>query len=616
MVLRLLRVAQGWARPLGLLVLLGTLTAALPARLTAQGCSTSRTHKLTILFVNGILNTRQDAEAGCNQLAGLAWEAGIRNVNIDLFYNRTRSEVCSSRITTGAVGVCPQEEDLVEAAAQYLNVLEGFPRASQEDAARLSDAIEVELQAGRAVLLVAHSQGNLMVQEALFGRENAASLAPELSRIGWIAVTAPYLESSPAIGSFNSLVAGGDVLRLLRNGTPSTRGEALRTWFGRHLWSNYVNDQPMHDMLAAYLRSAVDRLPEGLLVAPAPRQGASLAGRVFFNNGSVADGWHVLVLSREQDFVLAHATTQGSGTSRAGSYTLPALPAGVPMLIAAADPQFQTWAILTEVGPLAAGVASRKNLMIDPVSVPAPGKLSLAPEVVAAQRIQGQLSLARSLASVHWLSDPELKSALALARVELAQGECEAPTPHDGTWEKKLQAVRIRLRLLEYLANEPASYGVPASATCGTTPGPGSPSRTRRVLVVLDLSGSMQEYGKLDEARSAIDHLLQEVGSRTEVGIMTFGGRAGANCAIGAPQPFTSDHEAIRRTLAGLAADGGTPLAAAIRQAATFAAHERDAGPLDVVVVSDGQETCSGDPVAAARELGEALFLVVGGQQP
>jgi Ca-activated chloride channel family protein len=73
--------------------------------------------------------------------------------------------------------------------------------------------------------------------------------------------------------------------------------------------------------------------------------------------------------------------------------------------------------------------------------------------------------------------------------------------------------------------------------------------------------------------------------------------------------PFGDENrEPIRRAIAGLRPLGQTPIAYALNEAA------RDFGPLEkdraLVLVTDGIESCGGDPIEAARELREQGIMV------
>lgn len=126
-------------------------------------------------------------------------------------------------------------------------------------------------------------------------------------------------------------------------------------------------------------------------------------------------------------------------------------------------------------------------------------------------------------------------------------------------------------------------------------------------LLVLDASGSM--WGQIDGrtkieiAREAADVMLERWDGHVDLGLMSYGHRRKGDCAdIELLHPVgTFDAGALRARIAALQPKGMTPIADAVRQAAAALRHaERKA---TVILVSDGEETCSADPCAAGAEL-------------
>ncbi|RWH06388.1 VWA domain-containing protein [Mesorhizobium sp.] len=124
-----------------------------------------------------------------------------------------------------------------------------------------------------------------------------------------------------------------------------------------------------------------------------------------------------------------------------------------------------------------------------------------------------------------------------------------------------------------------------------------------KVIIILDASGSMwaQIDGKpkLEIARESLRTVLQSVPGDDEIGFMAYGHRQKGSCA---------DIELIVPPQAGSAADsmkflGKTPLTAAVKQAAEALKYTEDKAT--VVLITDGLETCGGDPCALGKELKE-----------
>ncbi len=91
--------------------------------------------------------------------------------------------------------------------------------------------------------------------------------------------------------------------------------------------------------------------------------------------------------------------------------------------------------------------------------------------------------------------------------------------------------------------------------------------------------------------------MLANVGANTEVGLIVFYG-----CGdIQVVQPFTTDINAVAASVETIYPANDTPLADAIRFAKEYIRNNAAAKGARLVVLSDGEETCGGDPVAAAQ---------------
>ncbi len=137
-----------------------------------------------------------------------------------------------------------------------------------------------------------------------------------------------------------------------------------------------------------------------------------------------------------------------------------------------------------------------------------------------------------------------------------------------------------------------------------------------RLVIALDASGSMAgRVGgetKMAAAKAAARDFLLSAPSDTRVGLVAFGhrgnnqesGKARSCKAVETVYPIGKASPAsVVASLDSFDAVGWTPLATAITTAgSSFSASDRP-GAQVVYVVSDGEETCGGDPVAAARRL-------------
>jgi Ca-activated chloride channel family protein len=128
------------------------------------------------------------------------------------------------------------------------------------------------------------------------------------------------------------------------------------------------------------------------------------------------------------------------------------------------------------------------------------------------------------------------------------------------------------------------------------------PAPDAQVDVVLDISGSMKEPAgtggtKIEAARRAVHTAVDALPDSTRLGLRTFGGCGRTTQAV---PVGPLDRSRVKQAVDATVAAGDTPLALALQQAGRdFQPGERRS----VLLVSDGEETCGGDPVAAARTL-------------
>jgi hypothetical protein len=136
-------------------------------------------------------------------------------------------------------------------------------------------------------------------------------------------------------------------------------------------------------------------------------------------------------------------------------------------------------------------------------------------------------------------------------------------------------------------------------ASCQTAYAPGDEPE---VVLIVDGSGSMKEpfpgaASRIDMAKRSVENMVRGLPSGIEVGLIDF-----QSCDNVRRDKFYSDPE--RGQLIGevnrLSPWGGTPLARSIERAGNIVSGDVESV---IVVVSDGEESCGGDPCAAARAL-------------
>ncbi len=139
-------------------------------------------------------------------------------------------------------------------------------------------------------------------------------------------------------------------------------------------------------------------------------------------------------------------------------------------------------------------------------------------------------------------------------------------------------------------------------------PGDGAAAQAADVdlLLILDASGSM--WGQIDGenkiviARRVLGDLIDGLSADSEGGLVAYGHRREGDCEdIETILPLGPlDKAAMRTSVEGLNPKGRTPITRAVNEA--FEGLRQHPDPALVILVSDGLETCGGDPCAAVRE--------------
>ncbi|MGD9612588.1 MAG: VWA domain-containing protein [Kiritimatiellia bacterium] len=126
-------------------------------------------------------------------------------------------------------------------------------------------------------------------------------------------------------------------------------------------------------------------------------------------------------------------------------------------------------------------------------------------------------------------------------------------------------------------------------------------------MFVLDASGSMQGAAgaetKMAAAQAVLAQVVPAVAPEVKIGLAAYGHRRPDDCTdieILVP-PGNEDRAAVLARIAAMQPKGMTPISAAVTQVADLL-KGKDA-ETTVVLVSDGQETCGGDPCAVVKAL-------------
>jgi hypothetical protein len=128
------------------------------------------------------------------------------------------------------------------------------------------------------------------------------------------------------------------------------------------------------------------------------------------------------------------------------------------------------------------------------------------------------------------------------------------------------------------------------------------------IMFILDGSNSMwgqiEGTAKIETAKSVLNGSLSDLGSDVVPGLMIYGHRQKDDCSdVQLVAPFGSGSvDGIRSAVDAVTPRGKTPIADSLRAAGdAFAGREEENN--NILLISDGIETCEGDPCAVAGEL-------------
>lgn len=131
------------------------------------------------------------------------------------------------------------------------------------------------------------------------------------------------------------------------------------------------------------------------------------------------------------------------------------------------------------------------------------------------------------------------------------------------------------------------------------------------ILIILDASGSMQTGGRMDIAKSAIKNYISQASAKSNIGLMVYGHK-GSNSVSDKPVSCASAEvlsplgqvttTSIDNLLASVQPVGWTPMGFALQQSAAMFADEVGQNN-EIILLTDGEETCNSDPNGQALAL-------------
>jgi Ca-activated chloride channel homolog len=156
--------------------------------------------------------------------------------------------------------------------------------------------------------------------------------------------------------------------------------------------------------------------------------------------------------------------------------------------------------------------------------------------------------------------------------------------------------------------------GIVASRTQAAEPEQEQRPCNEDAMLVFDASGSMsgnQVLGipnsrpRIDEARSALAKVLPSATKFRRVGLITYGPGQENQCNVDLDlEPAPNAARKIMRVISSLVPAGKTPLTKAVEQAAEVLNYRSKPGV--IVLLTDGEETCGGQPCDIGERLHDA----------
>jgi hypothetical protein len=250
--------------------------------------------KISVAYVPGVLSTAAEAGVAREELRALLAESGL-DAEVEVFHlpnastwhNPDRNKRClmAAFIRQSAAHFLSCQTsalfgDFSQASSQIASILREMPKEAEEDALNLRRFFEREFKAKRCVIAVGHSQGTLMIQEAIRGQEydsrcfGVISVGGPLGQATWLPVQNPELAGVLHAGAKSQDIVAflwyNDFSRVSTN-LSNAADELITLWETKYVYTTaaklliykrIAEDLKLHYMVSGYL--AGDRTREWL----------------------------------------------------------------------------------------------------------------------------------------------------------------------------------------------------------------------------------------------------------------------------------------------------------------------------------------------------------------
>jgi hypothetical protein len=124
------------------------------------------------------------------------------------------------------------------------------------------------------------------------------------------------------------------------------------------------------------------------------------------------------------------------------------------------------------------------------------------------------------------------------------------------------------------------------------------------LVLIFDTSGSMNEAvgnkRKIDLGKETMWKFVDMMPEKTRIGLISFAGNCGTDVLQNIQNSTAKTREQLKSSIAGLRADGNTPIAESLRRATSLLANSTR--KKRIVILTDGEETCDQAGLATAAD--------------
>jgi hypothetical protein len=266
-------------------------------------------------------------------------------------------------------------------------------------------------------------------------------------------------------------------------------------------------------------------------------------------------------------------------------------------------------------------------------------KVKLADDVIISKLRESGINFALETAALERLKQAGASETVLTAVRQINESKRPALDQSAVTYEDVLKLVKLKVgeeQISQTLAASPTRFTLGAEQLKALREAgaserliqsmqgerAGTPiTKLTDLAIVFDCSGSMSEKtpdgrSKMDVAKKVLGDMVPRIPTGLRLTFIIYGHDKALECqavkVVRELSPFeSSDKQVLANYIAGLEPAGHTPIAASLRVAGQELAKRSDA-LCGLILITDGIETCHGDPAAEAVKLAKTLKLTFG----